>query len=170
MVNREELKDIIKMMIEPLCFSEAYIPWEAVGDMNLFNEVVKEVLDEEPVLRLRLTEGSGTIASVSTSWRAVPCGPPIVHVDYSVTPTVRRVSKQELEALASSWNTQGKPFVSVMTDDIDANPIKMAYELKLNNIELNPVEIVYTNKCMLARCISSIRRECYTSISRIRPE
>lgn len=156
-MEKERLKSMVKCVIEPLCFDSATMPWEAVENMSLLAEVVKEVLDEDQSLCFRLTEGAGRIHDISVNWYCNhPGGYPNVSVSFRIAPDVRRVSDEELEEIVTSWERSKSVCMSMMTDEVDPVPPQMMYNLKFHNIELVPVEIVYTDRCMVARCLRDI--------------
>lgn len=156
-MEKERLKSLVKRVIEPLCFDSAIMPWEAVENIALLAEVVKEVLDEEQNLCFRLTEGAGCIHDISVNWSCNhPGGYPNVSVSFRIAPDVRRVSDEELKEIVTSWERSKRVCMSMMTDEVAPVPLQMMYNLKFHNIELVPVEIVYTDRCMVARCLRDI--------------
>lgn len=156
-MEKDRLKSMVKHVIEPLCFDSAIMPWEAVENISLLAEVVKEVLDEEQNLCFRLTEGAGRIHDISVNWSCdCPGGYPNVSVSFRIVPEVRRVSDEELKGIVSSWERSNSVCMSMMTDEVDPVPLQMMYNLKFHNIELVPVEIVHTDRCMVARCLRDI--------------
>ena len=156
-MEKERLKSMVKRVIVPLCFDSAIMPWEAVENMSLLAEVVKEVLDEEQYLRFRLTEGAGRIHDISVNCSCnCPGGYPNVSISFRIAPDVRRVSDEELKGIVSSWERSKSVYMSMMTDEVDPDPLQMMYNLKFHNIELVPVEIVHTDRCMVARCLRDI--------------
>lgn len=155
-MDREKLKEFVTRVIEPMCIGEVMIQWESLENMPLLNEVIKEVLDENPALRYKLTEGAGEIHDVNVHWRLTGEDYPYVSVTYKITPVVRRLNKKELEELVSLWNREKHVLITMMTDEVDPLPSQMLYSLKFHNIELMPVEIVYADGCMVARCLRDI--------------
>ncbi len=155
-MTKEELKELVTRVIEPMCTDEVLLPWEAVENMTLLSEVVREVLDENPALKYKLTEGAGSIHDVKLQYCITGDPYPHVSATYRIAPEVRRVSKDELEQLVSLWNEKRQVLMIMNTDEVDPSPGQMLCNLMFYNIELTPVEIVYTEGCMVARCLRDI--------------
>lgn len=155
-MDREKLKELVIRVIEPMCTGEVMIPHESLENMSLLTEVIKEVLDEDQVLRYKLTEGAGSIHDLKVHWSMTGGPYPYVSVTYKIAPDVRRVSKEELEELVSLWNREKQVLMTMMTDEVDPLPNQMMYNLKFYNIELTPVEVVYAGGSMVARCLRDI--------------
>lgn len=155
-MDREQIKELVTRVIEPMCTGNVMVPWESLENISLFTEVIKEVLGENPSLRYKLTGGAGEIHDVKVHYSMTGGPYPYASVTYRIAPDVRRVSKEELGRLVSLWKCEKQVLMTMMTDEVDPMPSQMLYSLKFQNIELTPVEVVYAEGCMVARCLRDI--------------
>lgn len=153
MKTREEIKNIVLQMIKPMCFGGAMIPWDAVENLQLFAEVVEEVIEQDIYLRRELSD-VGELYDISV-YMEVSYGAkmPTVHVTYRIKPLYREVDKTIYNELAKTWNVNRVPFFSFDIDCVDLDFQKIMNSFSFNNIECTPVEIIQYNGHILVRCL-----------------
>lgn len=153
MKTREELKNMVELMIVPMIFGGAEIPWEVVEDLPLFADVVKERIEQDKNLQLKMAEG-GMPTDISVGWTAFPGAlMPTVRVKYKVQPLYREVDGTTFMETAKAWDEQRKVFFSFGIDCVDLDFQKIANSFAFQSIELTPVEIVQHHGHILVRCI-----------------
>lgn len=153
MKTREEIKNMVDRMIVPMIWGEVWMPWEAVENMALLTEVVKERVEQDKLLQRRMA-GGGTIYDISVGWN-VSCGAqmPTVRVTYKVKPEYKEVDEDTFIKILDAWNTHREIFFSFDIDCVDLDMQKIVNSLAFHNIECTPIEIVNHHGHVLVRCV-----------------
>ena len=156
MKTREELKDMVDRMIVPMIEGTVWIPWEALEDMALLTEVVKERVEQDKRLQRRMAE-AGTIYDISVSWSGT-CGArmPTVRVTYKVKPEYKDVDEDTFRKILEAWNTHRETFFSFDIDCVDLDMQKIVNSLAFHNIECTPIEIINHHGHVLVRCVRDL--------------
>lgn len=153
MKTGEKLKNMVDLMIEPMIFGGALIPWEAVEDLTLFTEVVKERIEQDKNLQFKMAEG-GTPTDISVGW-SISYGAqmPTVRVKYKVQPSYREVGESMFMEIVKAWNEQRVTFFSFDIDCVDLDFQKITNSFVFRNIECTPAEVVQCGGHILVRCL-----------------
>lgn len=153
MKTREEIKNMVDLMIVPMIFGGVMIPWEAVEDMALLTEVVKERVEQDKLLQRRMAE-AGTIYDISVSWSGTyGARMPTVRVTYKVKPEYKDVDEDTFRIILEAWNTHRETFFSFDIDCVDLDMQKIVNSFTFRNIECTPIEIVNYHGHILVRCV-----------------
>lgn len=171
MKTREELRDMVGRMIEPMIRGAVWMPWEAVEDMKLLTEVVKERVEQDKLLQRRMA-GGGTIYDISVGW-SVSCGAsmPTVRVTYKVKPEYKEVDEDTFIKTLDDWKTHRETFFFFDNDRVDLDIQRIVNSITFHNTECTPVEIVNHHGHVLVRCVRDMfgkeakaNREFYNKI------
>lgn len=171
MKTREEIKDMVDRMIEPMIWGGVRLPWESIEDTKLLTEVVKERIGQDGLLQRRMA-GGGIIYDISVGWY-VSCGAPMptVSVTYKVKPEYKEVDEDTFIKILDAWNTHRETFFSFDIDCVDLDMQKIVNSLAFHNIECTPIELVNHHGHVLVRCVRDMfgkeakaNREFYNKI------
>ena len=168
-MTRKQIKEEVMKMILPLCFDQTAMDWDAVEDMKLLVDVIKEIISEDKELRTQITEGAGELHSIDVSWTC-DGGKPRVSVYYKVKPEVREVNSEALEVFAYRCRKNNYDFISMNIDDISPTPEKVFKLVKARYYELEFSEIVYADGQVLARHLKDNSRKLYCRNTRMYKE
>lgn len=170
-IEKEQLVRMVDTVIELMCFGGAIMPWDAIENMGLLREVVKERIESDPTLQYKMSDGGGKPYDYQISWRAAPQSYPVVSVEYKIAPKYSEVSEDTFKLICDKWNESKECFFSMGVDLVDPAPEKIAGLVKFYNIECTPVEIIHCHSQILVRCVRDIygkeaakHREMYNSL------
>lgn len=156
-MEKEQLTRLVEQYIGPMCEGGIDLPWEAIENITLLRDIVRERIESDKTLQWKLTDGHGELYDIQLHWEVNRPGAwPKVSVLYKIAPACREVSPEVFEIIAEEWNESHTCFFSMDADLVDPTPEKIKGLVKFHNIECTPVEIVYCNGHILVRFLRDI--------------
>lgn len=108
-IEKEQLVRMVDTVIDLMCFGGAIMPWDAIENMELLREVVKERIESDPILQYKMSDGGGKPFDYQISWRAAPQSYPVVSVEYKIAPKYSEVSVDTFKPICDKWNKEDQP-------------------------------------------------------------